>query len=61
MFSSYCSSEGVLGAVQELTNDDTYKTRLHHILAWRDGFEKAIAVEDVEGPPVTLTGMSSYL
>lgn len=60
--SSYCSSEGILGAVQKLAYDDTYKMRLHRVLAWIDGFEREIAVECVdEEPSVTLTGVSSYL
>ncbi|KAM5530828.1 hypothetical protein V8D89_015518 [Ganoderma adspersum] len=44
--SSYCSSEEDLDADQAPTYDDTYKTRLHRVLAWRDGFAKATAVVD---------------
>ncbi|TFK90834.1 hypothetical protein K466DRAFT_484048 [Polyporus arcularius HHB13444] len=41
--SSYCSSEENLDAHQAPTYDDTYKTRLNRVLAWRDGFAKATA------------------
>ncbi|RPD64475.1 hypothetical protein L227DRAFT_608132 [Lentinus tigrinus ALCF2SS1-6] len=41
--SSYCSSEENLVVDQPPTYDDTYKTRLNRVLAWRDGFAKATA------------------
>ncbi|KAI0642406.1 hypothetical protein C8Q79DRAFT_1013679 [Trametes meyenii] len=40
--SSYCSSEEEQEPSQAPVYDDTYKTRLNRVLAWRDGFEKAI-------------------
>ena len=41
--SSYCSSEENLAPEQAPTYDDTYKTRLNRVLAWREGFAKATA------------------
>ncbi|KAI0741997.1 hypothetical protein C8Q80DRAFT_1110210 [Daedaleopsis nitida] len=41
--SSYCSSSEDVDVAQAPTYDDTYKTRLHRVLAWREGFVKAHA------------------
>ncbi|KAI1796722.1 hypothetical protein LXA43DRAFT_1089805 [Ganoderma leucocontextum] len=58
--SSYCSSEEDPDADQAPTYDDTYKTRLHRVLAWRDGFAKASAMEDPDDESsVTLTAPPS--
>lgn len=60
--SSYCSSEEDLDADQAPTYDDTYKTRLHRVLAWRDGFAKAAAMVDPDDEnSVTLAGSSPHL
>lgn len=46
--SSYCSSDEDVAAIQEAGSyacyDDTYTTRLGRVLAWRDGFAKAMGV-----------------
>ena len=43
--SSYCSSEEDLDAERAPVYDDTYKTRLSRVLAWRDGFTKAVCAD----------------
>ena len=55
--SSYCSSEEDLAADQAPTYDDTYKTRLNRVLAWREGFTKATAPKDADDEStLALTG-----
>ncbi|KAI0731109.1 hypothetical protein C8Q76DRAFT_350020 [Earliella scabrosa] len=50
--SSYCSSEEDSDVGQAPSYDDTYKTRLNRVLAWREGFAKAQAVDvDVDMLP----------
>ncbi|KAI8985621.1 hypothetical protein BD414DRAFT_515402 [Trametes punicea] len=47
--SSYCSSDDDSDAPQAPVYDDTFKTRLDRVLAWREGFAKAF--DDVESLP----------
>ncbi|KAI0369760.1 hypothetical protein BV20DRAFT_1113474 [Pilatotrama ljubarskyi] len=50
--SSYCSSEEDADVNQAPVYDDTYKTRLNRVLAWREGFVKAVdAEESLPAPP----------
>ena len=49
--SSYCSSEEDLDAERAPYYDDTYKTRLNRVLAWRDGFTKATAAIHPDADP----------
>ncbi|KAI0630770.1 hypothetical protein C8Q77DRAFT_1075353 [Trametes polyzona] len=44
--SSYCSSEEDMDVDQAPAYDDTYKTRYNRVLAWREGFAKAVGDED---------------
>ncbi|KAI9062687.1 hypothetical protein FKP32DRAFT_1677200, partial [Trametes sanguinea] len=44
--SSYCSSDEDADQDQAPVYDDTYKTRLNRVLAWREGFAKASDVDD---------------
>ncbi|KAH9935973.1 uncharacterized protein BXZ73DRAFT_100450 [Epithele typhae] len=48
--SSYCSSDDAASADAPAPADDTYKTRITRVLAWRDGFTKALDA-DVDMPP----------
>ncbi|KAI0793820.1 hypothetical protein C8Q74DRAFT_1244996 [Fomes fomentarius] len=48
--SSYCSSEED-ESEQAPVYDDTYKTRLNRVLAWREGFVKASSIMDVDMLP----------
>ncbi|KAH9917119.1 uncharacterized protein BXZ73DRAFT_80880 [Epithele typhae] len=47
---SYCSSSDAASAGASAPADDRYKTRITSVLAWRDGFAKALDT-DVDMPP----------
>ncbi|KAH9893232.1 hypothetical protein C8Q73DRAFT_666015 [Cubamyces lactineus] len=59
--SSYCSSDEESEANQPPAYDDTYKIRLNRVLAWREGFAKAVGGvdEDVSLPVPPSTPVSS--
>ncbi|TBU38700.1 hypothetical protein BD309DRAFT_873818 [Dichomitus squalens] len=52
--SSYCSSEEDLAVDKAPTYDDTYKTRLNRVLAWRAGFAKAAPQGDAADEETSL-------
>ncbi|KAI0761802.1 hypothetical protein BD413DRAFT_485377 [Trametes elegans] len=60
--SSYCSSdeESSDASPEAPVYDDTYKTRLNRVLAWREGFSKTVdADESLPVPPSTPVHSSS--